>query len=714
MAAERIMPHTIKPDPDTVAELPARRGRSGGSTDSDDCVGTAQRTHTFRPDIEGLRAVAVLAVLIFHAGVEFVPGGYVGVDVFFVISGFLITTLLVREIDRDGRISLSRFYAQRVKRLLPSLVLVLLTVVVLTELLMPPIRQSAVAWDVVASGLYVINWELAISAVDYFAEGEAVSPLQHIWSLAVEEQFYLFWPALLVLACWCQGRFRSHRGHLGLVIGMATVTLASFAYNIVLTWSEAGYAYFSTLARGWELGIGGLLAMLLPTWQPGRRVALLLWSAGAAAIVLATVALDEDTLFPGVAALAPTLGTAALIAAGAAGWDRYPQRLLTFAPVRHIGRVSYAWYLWHWPPVVFATLVFGPLSTSEGLILVAASYLPALVSTRFVEQPIRQSTALRRPVGRALGLGVACTVTAVAAGLALQLMVPTMQTAPPARAAGAKVLPVDTSVQTKASEMRPIPHEADRDRGQMYDDGCLAEKQETRSGECRYGDTDGAKKVVLFGDSYAMHWFPALNKVAKRHGWTLIGLTKSGCQPADVTVFEPSFSRPYTECDQWRADAVRRIAKEQPDLVVTSSMTKYTVTEGEEKLDSDRSRQKLRSGYVRTLQSLKKNADAVEVIDDVPRPRPDVLDCVASHPDKLDRCAVGRDTAVSDTPLAEAARAVDDVRLIKPTSALCSDDTCPAVIGNVLVYRNAGHLSATYAETLDGWLEERLATIPGQ
>ncbi|MPZ00013.1 MAG: acyltransferase family protein [Actinophytocola sp.] len=708
------MPHPTKPDPDPAAELLSRSGRSGGSAGSKDRVGTAERSHTFRPDIEGLRAVAVLAVLIFHAGVEFLPGGYVGVDVFFVISGYLITALLVREIDRDGRISLSTFYAQRVKRLLPSLLLVLLTVVVLAGLLMPPVRQGAIAWDVIASGMYVINWELAISAVDYFAEGQAVSPLQHIWSLAVEEQFYLVWPALLVVGYWCQGRLRSRRGHLGLVIAMATVTIASFCYNVTLTQSEAGYAYFSTLARGRELGIGGLLAMLLPIWQPGRRVALLLWIGGAAAVVFATVLLDEDTLFPGVAALAPTIGTAAIIAAGAAGWDRYPQRLLTFGPMRHVGRVSYAWYLWHWPPIVFATVVFGPLSTVEGLVVVALSYLPALVSTRFVEQPIRQASALRWPVGRALGLGVACTVTAVVAGLALQLTVPTMRTAPLARATGAKVLPVDASVQTKANEMRPIPQEADRDRGQMYDDGCLAEKQQTRSGECQYGDTNGAKKVVLFGDSFAMHWFPALNKVAKKHGWTLIGLTKSGCQPADVTVFEPSFSRSYTECDEWRADAVRRISKEEPELVVTSSMTSYTVTEGGEKLDSERSREKLRSGYVRTLKSLRKKADKVEVIDDVPKPRSDVLDCVASQPDKLDRCAAGKDAAVSDTPLADAARSLDDVRLIKPDSALCPDTTCPAVIGNVLVYRNAGHLSATYAETLDGWLEERLATMRGQ
>ena len=213
--------------------------------------------------------MAVGAVLLYHAGVPFAPGGYVGVDVFFVISGFLITGLLLRELEKTGTLSVARFYSRRAKRLLPLTVVVLAFVVVLSWLLFDPVRMDEVSLGVVASGLYVMNWLLATRATDYFAAGLQASPIQHFWTLAVEEQFYLLWPALLLgVAWWCRRAGRGLRP--ALAVTFAAVALSSLAYSVYSTQLQAGAAYFSTLTRGWELALGGLLA-LVPASRLGRQ-----------------------------------------------------------------------------------------------------------------------------------------------------------------------------------------------------------------------------------------------------------------------------------------------------------------------------------------------------------------------------------------------------------------------------------------------------------
>ena len=297
------------------AQPPALSDQTAGATDRA-TDGRSKRSPRggFRPDVEGLRAVAVVAVLLYHAGLSFVPGGYVGVDVFFVISGFLITGLLLREMEKTGTLSIVRFYSRRAKRLLPMTVVVLGTVTLLSWLLFSPVRMDKVSLDVIASGLYFMNWLLAVQAADYFGAGLQASPVQHFWTLAVEEQFYLVWPALLLsVAWWCRRTDRSLRPALGIVF--AIVIISSLAYSVYSTEHEAGAAYFSTLTRVWELALGGALAIVPASWlQLHRLAAVTLASAGLAAIAWSTVRFNHDTLFPGYAALIPTLGTVAIIA----------------------------------------------------------------------------------------------------------------------------------------------------------------------------------------------------------------------------------------------------------------------------------------------------------------------------------------------------------------------------------------------------------------
>jgi peptidoglycan/LPS O-acetylase OafA/YrhL len=552
---------------------------------ADDSDGSPAEAHLkppkegFRPDVEGLRAVAVGVVLLYHAGVPFAPGGYVGVDVFFVISGFLITGLLVRELEKTGTLSLARFYSRRAKRLLPLTVVVLAVVAVLSWLLLDPVRMDEVSLGVVASGLYVMNWLLAVRAADYFAAGLQASPVQHFWTLAVEEQFYLLWPALLLAAAWwCRRTGQGLRPVL--VVAFAVVAVASLTYSIYSTELQAGAAYFSTLTRGWELALGGMLA-LVPASRLGRQprwVAFALAWAGLGAIAYSTFRFNDDTLFPGYAALLPTLGTAAIIAAGfattSARTSAGPARLLTLGPVRHVGRISYSWYLWHWPPLVFAPTLWGKLSTLEGIAVLAVSYVPAVLSNRLVEKPFLHSKTLTRFPRKALALGGACTASSVALGLGLFALTPTIPEAPEAQVAGAAALQNGHSLQKSANAVHPTPREAEtkENRPQMYADGCHLNPPETEVPECVYGNPSSKTTVVLFGDSHAMQWFPALNELAKERDWRLVGLTKAACPPAEVHIYNASLRRAYRECDEWRERMLERtVHDENPSLIVTSS-----------------------------------------------------------------------------------------------------------------------------------------------
>jgi peptidoglycan/LPS O-acetylase OafA/YrhL len=639
--------------------------------------------HPFRPDLEGLRAVAVGAVLLCHARLGFARGGFVGVDVFFVISGFLITQLLIGA----GGASLARFYARRVKRLMPQAVTVIVFVAIASWLVLSPLRAAAVAGDVTAAGLYGMNWRLAGASVDYFSTATD-GPLDHFWSLAVEEQFYAVWPLLLLLIA---ARAR--------VLVVAVLTCASFAYAVHLTRVAPELAYFSAFARAWELGVGALLAIL--GW---RGPAWLAWP-GLAGIVVAVVGFGPDTAVPGVAALVPVLGTAAVIAA--AGGNG----LLSRRPVQAVGRRSYALYIWHWPVLVLAGSAWGPLSPAQALAAVLASAIPALVAFRWIEEPMRRSKLhVRRPVAT-LAVAVAGSALAVLSGLMLADTLSSPPALASSQAEGAPQLRRTGRLQASAAALRPRPADASADRGRVYRDGCLAGEHEVVSRSCVYGRPGGRRTMVLFGDSHAMQWFPALQQVARRRGWRLVVLTKAGCPPPEVRVVFTLSGRSYAECDAWRSYALRRIERtERPALVVAGASAHYTVVrDGGRRVGGAAGTRLLADGFAPVLGRLRATGSRVAVIGDAPRPPRDIPDCVSGHMDRLARCAFPRAAATEGAGvLAAGAARVGGVRVIDPTDAFCLRDVCPAVIGDVLVYRNSGHLTASYVSTLAGWLGRRL------
>lgn len=693
---------TTAPSPETAptATLPG----DAGSVSAD----AARR---FRPDIEGLRAVAILAVLLYHAGLP-VTGGYVGVDVFFVLSGFLMTRLIADEIERTGSLSLGRFYARRARRLLPAVAVVLAAVALLSWLLLSPVDRDSVAADLVASALYALNWWLSGQAVDYFAAGMQASPVQHFWSLAVEEQFYVVWPLLLLGVVWLVRRFAgAHGPRRTLLAVVAVVGTVSLVYSVVGTLRSADTAYFDTLGRGWEFAVGGAIALLPVTRLAPRAATVLAWT-GLAAIGGAVVLFDEATLFPAPWAMLPALGTAAVIAAGTALPSARPQQLLATPVMRHLGRVSYSWYLWHWPALVFAAAAFGELSAVEGLAVVAGAYVLAVATYHLVEQPFRLSPLLRRS-RRALTLGAACTVFAVVCGLVLALTIPSLPTKAPDEATGAPALGHGDAVQRSVDAVRPEPRLAPQDWPRNYDDGCHADRPETTSPACAYGDPESDRTVVLFGDSHAMQYFPALERIAKDRGWRLVSLTKSGCPPPQVGLYNDALRRYYSECDAWRSDMLTRITeKEKPDLVLTGGRDTYTAMDGERRLDPTASARKLRDGYADTLSELRGSGAQVVTIKDNPHPDKDVPSCVSRAPNRLDDCAVPQDVAFDYPHVADhAAKRVDGAQLLDSTPAFCRDGTCPAVIGDVVVYGVTTHLTATYARTLAPWLDEQLSSL---
>jgi peptidoglycan/LPS O-acetylase OafA/YrhL len=656
-----------------------------------------------------MRAIAIVAVLLAHAGIPFAAGGYVGVDVFFVISGFLITRLLLNEVGRSNKISIRGFYARRIKRLLPLSAVLLVTVSILSLIIFSPVRIAEVSGDIISSAFYVANWHFAAQSVDYFAQEAEPSPVQHLWSLAIEEQFYLVWPTLILAVTWFWRRQgKSVRPALAVTLGV--VFVASLAFGIYYTDAQPNAAYFSTFGRAWELALGAILA-LLGVVALRRRVAIGLGWAGLAAIVVAVLAYDASTPFPGTAALLPTLGAAALILAGGALQSRNRATatgLLSTRPARYVGGISYSWYLWHWPLLVFAAALWGPLSVAAGIAVVAASWIPTAITHYVIEEPFRRSKKLVAMPSRAFALGAACMALMVGGAVLLEDSQPSLETAPLSDVQGAAALDTELVPQDTAVALRPNPLRAKDDRSQAFYDGCLVGIAGTNSNRCLYGDPDGTKTLILFGDSHALQYFAPLEKLAHENKWRLIVLTKAECTPGEVPIRSMIAAREYSQCDAWREETLERIEEAgSRAMVVMSGDTAYTPfdEEGNELVGKEGS-EALEAGYTKTLDRIHKAGLQVTVIRDTPASASDVPSCVSEDLQNLDKCAFKR---VHDWDLefdVRAAKAAPFAHLIDITDEICPSDLCRAVIGNALVYRDKSHLTATFARTLSPWIGE--------
>jgi peptidoglycan/LPS O-acetylase OafA/YrhL len=671
----------------------------------------------YRPDVEGLRAVAVGLVVLYHAGVTWLPGGYVGVDVFFVISGFLITSLLLREFDADGRLSLVDFYARRARRILPLASLVLIATIAGTSMFLAAGRLGAIARDGVWSAVFGANFRFASSGADYLNATAAPSPLQHFWSLAVEEQFYVVWPALLwgALTLARPGRGRNSRaaGLTGVIVG------ASLIWSIYETPRNANSAYFSPLTRGWELGAGALVAICAVSLSKAPRIvgALAGW-LGLGLIVYSALAFDSTTQFPGKAALVPIVGTVCVIAGGLAYATGGPEIVLGLKPMQQLGKFSFALYLWHWPILVVAQQKYPNISLSTKLILVLLSVVLAAATYRLFENPIRRSPRLARSAKVSLLVGAG----AVAASLlyanmyvvgdnytveAAQRQFDRQSAAAATTSAPATATEIESAVAAAVSvtsvpaNVSPPLAIAARDLSPAYTNNCLVDAPKTVSPACTFGDPASDKTVVLFGDSHAAQWMPALQNSASRAKFKLVVLTKGNCPAPTMSVYNVELKRAFTECDQWRQWALNDIAKIKPALVIVSS-TFHGVTTPDGQTQTAAVEAAWESGLTVTLDKLRTAAARVVMISDVANHTQVVPDCLSTNPTDIQLC--GDPTARANLTAHETAQTLtareSGVQYLDVQPWFCTDTVCPAVINGIVTDFDDSHLTATYSSYL--------------
>lgn len=677
----------------------------------------AARAQGFRPDIEGLRAVAILAVLVYHGGLAWTPGGYVGVDVFFVISGFLITSLMAREIERTGRLRLAAFWARRARRLLPASALVLVFSALVALVWLPVTNRRDFGGDIVAAALYVVNWRLGLREVDYMAENVGASPVQHYWSLAVEEQFYLLWPLLIVaLVALFQARWR-----LGLVLGVGAVTVASFVYALSYSVEQPGLAFYFSTTRIWELGVGALLAIAFPALVglvPAGVRAALGW-LGLAMIAYAVLRFDHQTVWPGTATLLPVLGTAAAILAGGGADRRGPRALLGTTPMVWVGALSYSVYLWHWPLLVAAEAMWGPLRVRYGLLVMLGSFLPAWLSYRYVENPLRRSPRLAPPRPALLAGALATTVSVVAGlGLAASFaLVSTVPVASPKEAPGARALDdpryadTDWAEIDRVGELRPSPLAAHSDTATLYRTDCVVGRDERDFQVCTFGARRASRTVALVGDSKAVQWFTPLERIAERQGWRFVVIAKNGCSFADVVRLVSGHRNP--SCEAWAPRALSTVERMRPDVVITTTRWGSALPPGAS-TDDAYSRDAMVDGLVTYWDDVvATGATLVPILDTPGPPGGDAPGCVQENQKRLTECVYRKAAQMPKTGSAaqlEAATRVPDANVVDMSPVLCPDGRrCPAVIGKVLVYRSGTHVGDTYAATATRALSRELA-----
>jgi len=656
-------------------------------------AGSGRANWQFRSDIEGLRALAILGVVLFHAGARGVPGGFLGVDVFFVLSGFLITGVLVAEVYSTGRVFLPAFWARRIRRLLPAATLVSLVTLGLSARFESPFAQQIHSKSAIAFATYWSNLLFIRRGTNYFDQSVATDPFLHTWSLAIEEQFYLlFAPLCLLLALWARRRTSEEfRGRfLRCTIG---VFILSFAVSLVLTAQRPQLSFYGLPSRGWEFAAGGLLALLprqtrVRAWRTNSALA----AAGLLMIVGSLLALDESTPNPGWFTLLPVLGTAALIYAGQEERTAIG-RFLETGLMRWMGRLSYSWYLWHWPIAVYWKDLVGdriPLLFGMPLVSLALAQLTYVV----IEAPARKATWLQPP-RRSLLAALGMAIVTVGAGLLLL------------RPANRRVDDPEFASILQARETR----------NRLTLTGCLLSEEEIAPKDCRFGDTSSTRVMVLFGDSHAAQWFDALHLSAQRLGLMLLPMTKSGCPSVALTVRLPAPSRIYAECDRWRELVVRRLRELQPLVVVLTNHPWYTGRlEGTgDKWSSPPTPAALwRKGLESTLARLPATT-AVVLIEDSPRPGFDVPECLFKHVREPEQCAFLKESAFAPGMRAlDSSLEVADARVtsLDFTDEICPGPVCPVVFEDLIMFSDRNHLSVPYTLRLSPRVERALGKVP--
>lgn len=612
------------------------------------------------PHIQSLRALAAVLVLIYHA--DLLPGGYIGVDIFYVISGFLITNLLLREVQERNSLGFSEFYARRFKRLLPASFIVVLTTGIVGWLLLPSTYRADFGRDLIAASTYISNFLFALWNADYQNLGSTPSPFIHFWSLAVEEQFYLFWPIIILI-------FFRIRGRKGVFYGILAIASLSFIFSLFLTERSPVWSFYILPTRAWEMAVGGLI-LFTSSRIKERFFNRPQWGFFAAILIVSGAFIfNENTAFPGTAALIPVTSTALLLLSRDT-WPPFLDQISRLGIIQWLGKISYPLYLWHWPVLVIPEIHLSRSLTSFELIL--AIFLILLLSDlthRLIEEPLRYRTMSAKKIYIAT---VIATFVSISLGLT-----------------------IINSYSSSITSQSGFTFDMDevRQKPKNNDDGCHIHFGQTVSPLCEYGDRESQKSIVLYGDSHAAQWLPALDIVGRKNGFRIISLTKSACPSAEV-IKELSSQYQIADCQAFRDSSVNRIAKERPMAVIMTGMQPFTAPNS-----TMSSRNWWLTGEAKALARVEKFTDFPIYLTDTPLPRVDIPTCLAD---------MARDECDTSRPI--PSEVAPGLIVINPTPWLCGQK-CPAVIDGIVVYRDKSHLSVAMSEYLAPRLEKELRRI---
>jgi peptidoglycan/LPS O-acetylase OafA/YrhL len=558
---------------------------------------------------------------------------------------------LIREIERTGTINFKEFYARRFKRLLPTSFFVLAVTAVFSWLLIPATMRSSLGRDIIAAGLYVSNYLFAWWQADYQNLDATPSPVIHYWSLAVEEQFYLLWPLLILLFFMVATKLKKK---IALTALVAAVTALSFVFSIYQTETSPIWAFYSLPTRAWELGLGALL-VLLPPIKTKKLVGLL----GFIFVIASAFIFNETTAFPGLNAVLPVLGTVMLIAT-INSWPPFLNDVANSRLFQWLGEISYPLYLWHWPLLVLPSTYFArPLAVYERIIAIFATIVLADLTHRFIEEPFRKKKILPTLVFKQSAV---ITLVSVLIGTIIIFT----------SSDRINVSGINGAVSLAQIKARPL----------VYEDGCHANYAETKSDACEYAKLDSQKTMVLYGDSHAAQWFPALAEIASRSGYKLVSLTKSACPSVDVVRSDQGAFK-MSRCKKWREDSIQRIMKMKPDVLVMSSFQYFA----QPRQFQDRDKW-WDDGQRKLLAQVKNASPNLIYLTDTPHPARDIPACLANNSiSQCNKTERSKDLSISG------------FEVIDPNSWLCSR-TCPAVKDGVVAYRDASHISVDIAIAL--------------
>ncbi len=667
-----------------------------------------------RPEIEGLRALAVILVIAFHAELPWFSGGYIGVDLFFVISGFLITNLLLREFGSTNHISLSNFYARRIRRLLPASLFAVVGTLLLSRIWLEPLRLIDLSKDARATALFYTNFVFASRGSDYLQSALPPSPLQHFWSLAVEEQFYIFFPIIVFVTLKLKRDSRSL-----LIIGITSLSIMSLGLSIKFSETDASSSFYLLPFRAWELGAGALLAIFTSRKRTvstngllSRIVAGWLGWIALTCIILTSYFFDDQTIFPGFAALLPVFSAIIIILGIILNGERLkfsPSRLLATRQLVWIGSRSYSLYLWHWPILVTTRAHSqSDLSSAQLVACIFATIFIAEISYRFIERPIHRVPKFLEPTKRSLGFGVLMVLLGLIASIISSSTRPAIATGKDAPRVSGSLL---KELITNSEQIQEVPANLEPpleqlfqiEKPELYSLGCHVHNLKAPK-VCTFGNPESKTSLALIGDSHAAQWFQPIKNIIEKRNWKLVVYIQSGC-----SLFSANYEL-SKDCQLWNNYVLQQIRIEKFSLVFASNFSNGESLQDEKRILPS----SLVTDNLKILKSAITKFDTkLLYIADTPKPTSIIPHCLSQYVAQIQICTFDLPQAInlSLDLMLKKIFSTDRSSYVDLTEWFCVNSRCPGIIGNTLVYRDDSHISDSYAIALTDVLAAQINEV---